>query len=417
METLFSQDQVPLADRLRPKDFSQFVGQEHLTGGDGLITRLLKTKTLPSLIFWGPPGSGKTTLAQLIAKTSGYQFIPLSAVSVGVSEVRKIIKEAKKNFEMGKKTILFIDEIHHFSKSQQDAFLPYIEKGIIIFIGATTENPSFEVIGPLLSRTRTLVLKELDKKALTKILERALKDEERGLGKLKIKLEEEAQEILLQSAGGDARLLLNVLEMAVALASPRKRVTKKEIIKALQHRALVYDRAGEAHYNTISAFIKSMRGSDADAALYYLARMLEAGEDPLFIARRMIIFASEDVGLADPKALLLAVAALQAVEKVGLPEAAINLAHVVCYLALTKKSRASYDALMKAKEAARAFPDEPVPLLLRNAPTKLMKDLGYGTYKWPGTEGFEEQEYLPEKLKGYKFLDLKNLIKKPKEKS
>jgi len=417
METLFSKNQVPLAERLRPKDFSEFVGQEHLIGPDGLITRLLKTKTLPSLIFWGPPGSGKTTLAQLIAKASGYYFIPLSAVSVGTGEVRKIIKEAKKNFELGRKTILFIDEIHHFSKSQQDAFLPYVENGVIIFIGATTENPSFEVIGPLLSRTRTLVLKELDKKALAKILKRALTDEERGLGKLNIKLEEKAKEILLQSAGGDARLLLNVLEIAVALASPRKLITQKEIIKTLQHRALVYDQAGEAHYNTISAFIKSMRGSDADAALYYLARMLEAGEDPLFIARRMIIFASEDVGLADPKALLLAVAAFQAVEKVGLPEAAINLAHVTCYLALTKKSRAAYDALMKAKEAARLFPDEPVPLLLRNAPTKLMKDLGYGTYKWPGTEGFEKQEYLPEKLKGHKFLDLTNLLKKPKEKN
>lgn len=397
MESLFSKETAPLADRMRPKNLKDFVGQEHLIGPKGMLTKLLKSAYLPSLIFWGPPGSGKTTLARLLSDLTESTFISLSAVSSGINEVKKVVEDAKTKKEIGQKTILFIDEIHRFNKAQQDAFLPWVENGTITLIGATTENPSFEVISPLLSRCRTVILKELSEKALKNILNRALK-------KLDIKIDKDAEEILIHSSGGDARLLLNTIEIASTLINNQKNITKDDILNALQHRAPGYDKSGEGHFNTISAFIKSMRGSNADAALYYLARMLDAGEDPLYIARRIVVFASEDVGLADAKALLLATACFEAVEKVGLPEAAINLSHVTCYLALTKKSRASYDAFQEAKKTAKEFPDEPIPMVLRNAPTKLMKDLGYGTYKWPGHPGFAEQELMPERLKGRKFL-------------
>ena len=403
--------QLPLAERLRPKDFFQFVGQEHLVSKGKLLRQLIEKDEIPSMIFWGPPGSGKTTLAQIIAQKTDSRFVYFSAVDSGIGEIKKILEEAKINRQAyQRKTILFIDEIHRFNKTQQTIFLPYVEKGEIIFIGATTENPSFEVISPLLSRCRVFIFHPLSPKEIGQIIKRALTDQENGLGKIKIKIAKSALNLLIQFSNGDARIPLNVLEIALKIAKPDKEgvyhLDKEIITEALQVKPLIYDKKGEEHYNTISAFIKSMRGSDADAALYYLARMLEAGEDPRFIARRMIIFASEDIGNADPMALLIAMAVAQAVEFVGLPEAQINLAQGVTYLATAPKSNASYKALLAAQKDVRENLNLSIPFHLRNAPTELMKKLGYGkNYQYPHNfpNAQVKQDYLPKELKGKRY--------------
>lgn len=392
----------PLADRLRPETLAEFVGQEHLVGKNGILRKLIESDQLVSLIFWGPPGSGKTTLAKIIANTTNSHFVHFSAVAATLKDVRKVVKEAKERLEIGeqltirenqrnKRTILFIDEIHRFNKAQQDSFLPHVENGTIILIGATTENPSFEVIGPLLSRCRVLVLNPLNFEQLSKIIERAIK-------LLDIKLNTDALEFLIQSSNGDARNALNVLEIAAGLTK-NKVLTLAEIETALQKQSLFYDRAGEEHYNTISAFIKSMRASNVDAALYYLARMVGAGEDPLFIARRMVVFASEDIGMAQPTALVVANDVFRACETIGYPECQENLAHGVVYLSLAKKDRRAYEAYFRALEDVKKHGNLPIPLQIRNAPTKLMKELGYGK----GYEKYTKESLLPEKLKGRKY--------------
>ena len=383
----------PLADRLRPKDFADFFGQEHLVGPNGILKRLVDKDELPSIIFWGPPGCGKTTLARIIARKTKSEFIHFSAVSSGIDDVKKVVKQAGERKKLySQKTILFIDEIHRFNKLQQDAFLPAVEDGTITLIGATTENPSFEVIGPLLSRCRVFVLTLLDQKDLSKIVDRALKE-------LKLKIGEKAKEFLLDSSNGDARIAINVLEIASKLA--KKTIKLKDIEEALQRKTLLYDKAGEEHYNTISAFIKSMRASDPDAALYYLARMVNAGEDPLFIARRMVVFASEDIGMAQPTALVVANEVFRACETIGYPECQENLAHGAVYLALAKKDRSAVDAYFKALKDVKKLGNLPIPLEIRNAPTKLMKELGYGK----GYEPYHNKikSFLPDKLKGKKY--------------
>ena len=410
------QNHRPLADRMRPKDLKEFVGQKHLIGSGKIISVLLKQDQVPSLIFWGPPGSGKTTLAKIIAMETKSHFEFYSAVEVGVSEIKKVVRQAKERLEdSGQKTILCIDEIHRWNKTQQAILLPHVEDGTVILIGATTENPSFEVIGPLLSRTKVLTLNRLEREDFQKIIERALSDKERGLGKFRAQLTQEALELLVESANGDARTVLNALEIATNLTKPKqgkRLINLEKITQALGSKKLLYDKGGEEHYNVISAFIKSLRGSDPDAGVYWLARMLEAGEDPEFIARRMVILASEDVGNADPKALPLTVAAFDAVRFVGLPEAALNLAHVATYLATTPKSNASYMALKRAKADVKATLNEPVPLHLRNPVTDLMKGVGYGKgYKYAHEfpEGFVKQQFLPDKLKGRKYYEPKNI--------
>jgi len=415
---LFPQDQrkgkrnqAPLADRIRPQSLEDFVGQEHIIGKGRLLRRMIEEDKLTSLIFWGPPGSGKTTLARITAHLTKSHFTQFSAVTSGVADVRRVVKEAQARLKVyGQRTILFIDEIHRFNKAQQDAFLPYVENGTIVLIGATTENPSFEVIGPLLSRTRVFTLKRLSFNEIKEILNRAIKDKEKGLGQYKMQIDSEALNFLIEGSNGDARVALNALEIAVDTGKSDKNgllyIDLKAIEEALQSKALLYDKAGEEHYNVISAFIKSMRGSNPDAALYWLARMIEAGENPRFIARRMVIFASEDVGNADPQALSVATAAAQAVEFVGMPEAQINLAQAATYLASAPKSNASYSGLLAAKEDVKKTLNLPVPLHLRNAPTPLMKDLGYGKdYKYPHNfPGAKvKQEYLPEGLKGKRY--------------
>ncbi len=371
----------PLADRLRPQNLKEFFGQKHLVGRGKIISILLRQDRVPSLIFWGPPGSGKTTLAKIIAADTKNRFVFHSAVEVGVNEIKRVVKEAKEILEEnGQKTILCIDEIHRWNKSQQAYLLPHVEDGTVVLIGVTTENPSFEVISPLLSRSKVLLLRQLETQDFEKIIERAITDKEKGLGKLKVKLSNDAQRILLEAANGDARTVLNALEIAANLTKVRdgkRLISKKEMAEALGSKRLLYDKTGEEHFNTISAFIKSLRGSDPDAAVYWLARMLEAGEDPKFIVRRMIILASEDVGNADPKALQIAVAAATALQYVGLPEAALNLAHAATYLATTPKSNASYIALKRAKADVKRTLNEPVPLHLRNPVTDLMKDINY----------------------------------------
>lgn len=378
----------PLAEKLRPEHLDQVIGQEHLVAHGKIIQRIIENKQPTSLILWGPPGSGKTTLARIIARETGAEFVELSAVTSGKADVTKVIEHAKGNQRLGMRTILFVDEIHRFNKAQQDAFLPHVEDGTIVLIGATTENPSFEVITPLLSRSRVLVLEPLSKENITEILKQAAKQE-----KLTSKrLPEKSLDLLAQLSGGDARVALGNLELAMQL-SDGKTITTKVVETAAQKRVPGYDKNGENHYNIISAFIKSLRGSSADAALYYMARMLQAGEDPKFIARRMIVFASEDIGLAAPAALNLAVSTYLAVERIGMPECQYVLYHCASVLAKTNKSRATTEAMYKAQAAAREHPDLPVPLHLRNAPTKLMKDLGYQKgYKWEAdfkhTQGF-----------------------------
>lgn len=395
-----------LAYLMRPQTLDEFVGQEQLVGENKLLRKMLETGTVSSMIFWGPPGSGKTTLAHLIAIASKAEFHQLSGVTSGKADLLKIVEIARESQKKQTKTILFIDEIHRWNKAQQDALLPHVESGLITLIGATTENPSFEVISALLSRSRIFVLKGLEQTNLETIIDRALSDKERGVGKFKKSINADAKELLIRFSGGDARIMLNALEIAVTTFKEKK-ITPEIIKEVFQTRtAGIYDKKADEHYNIISAFIKSMRGSDVDASLYYLARMMENGEDPKFIARRMIIFASEDIGLADRGALIQANAGFEAVTKIGMPEAQLILAHICVYLASAKKSRAVSDALGRAKQAVYDFPNESIPLHLRNAPTNLMKNLGYAKdYTWQeGKVGPKEDiSFLPEKLKGKKF--------------
>ncbi|MBI1921818.1 MAG: replication-associated recombination protein A [Geobacter sp.] len=400
--------EAPLAERMRPRTLAEFIGQEHLLGKGKMLRRLIETDQVPSLIFWGPPGSGKTTLARIIANATNSRFVFFSAILSGVKEIREIFKEAEEERKFrGRKTILFVDEIHRFNKSQQDAFLPVVEKGVVTIIGATTENPSFEVVAPLLSRCKVLVLNPLSPEEVVSILKQALADTERGLGIAKIKITDEALSFMAEQSGGDARVALNTLETAARLAK-KKAINLETAREAVQKKPIMYDKGGEEHYNVISAFIKSMRGSDPDAALYWLARMLEAGEDPIFILRRMVILASEDVGNADPRALQVAVSALQAFQLVGLPEGRIIMGQAVTYLATAPKSNASYAGIDAAMAEVRKSGALPVPMHIRNAPTKLMKELGYHKgYKYAHDfdEGYVAQEYLPDTLKGRKFYD------------
>ncbi len=385
---------VPLAERLRPTTLGEVVGQEHVLGPGTLIAELTKSKTPFSVIFWGPPGSGKTTLARIIATDLEAEFIELSAVTSGKKDVMKVIEDARVNSRLGQRTVLFVDEIHRFSKSQQDAFLPYVESGLITLIGATTENPSFEVINPLLSRSRVIVLQPIKKEDIVTLIKRALKHE----GIKAAQMPKDAVDFLAELSGGDARVALGTLEIAIEIAGKNK-ITKAVLESAAQKRLPGYDKNGEMHYDIISAFIKSMRGSDANAALYYLARMLQAGEDPKFVARRMVIFASEDIGIAASPALNLAVATFQAVERIGMPECQYNLFHCALVLAKAQKSRVVADAMGAALAAADQYKAAQVPLHVRNAPTKLMKDLGYGRgYKWQA-DFKHKKGFLPDELK------------------
>lgn len=393
----------PLADRMRPETLKEFLGQEEIIGNEKLLRRAIELDQLPSMIFWGPPGSGKTTLAYIIAKTTKSDFKKISAVDTGLKELRNIVEIAKQNERLGKKTILFIDEIHRWNKKQQDALLPDVESGRIILIGATTENPSFEVVGALLSRCRVFVLKQLTKEHLIKIINGAIKNKERGLGYLKLKTDKKVVDLLAHMSNGDARTALNVLEYASSIS---KNITPEIIKEAFQKSHLLYDKNGEEHYNIISALHKSMRGSDANAALYWLCRMLEGGEDPLYIARRIIRFASEDIGLANSLALNQAVDAYNACHYIGMPECGVVLAQAVVYMAKCKKSNELYTAYERAMGDVRDLGNLPVPMHIRNAPTKLMKNLGYGkNYKYsPDFNYQEKQDYLPEKLKNKKYL-------------
>ena len=403
--------EAPLADRMRSRTFDEFFGQEKIVGPGTLLRRAIENDELFSIIFWGPPGSGKTTLARVIAELTKSHFEQMSAVTSGIGDLRKVIEEAEKQRSFhNERTILFVDEIHRWNKAQQDAFLSVVESGLITLIGATTENPSFEVIAPLLSRTRVFVLERLGVSELSKIVKQALKDKVRGLGKEKIQIVAKAMDLLLEASNGDARTVLNALEIASKAARKDKQGIKHislvDVEDALQHKALQYDKKGEEHYNVISAFIKSMRGSNPDGALYWLNRMVEAGEDPEFIARRMVIFASEDVGMADPGALRIALDVFNAVRVIGYPECQINLAHGVVYLANAPKDNSAYKGLLEAKKDVQDSMNEPVPLHLRNAVTDLMKDLKYGEgykYSHDFTPEEGEQDYLPEKLRGKKY--------------
>ena len=403
----------PLADRMRPRRPEEFIGQEHLLGDGRILHEALQRGKLFPMIFWGPPGCGKTALAFLLARCTDSHWVAFSAVLSGVKEIREVISEAERQWTRNRKqTVLFVDEIHRFNKAQQDAFLPHVESGGILLMGATTENPSFEINKALLSRTRVLVLHPLGDEEILRIVQAALQDAERGLGGTGYGLAPEALSFLCRSAQGDARRALNTLELAVAIHQGQNKSGRTleiaDIEEALQKRSLVYDKSGEEHYNLISAFIKSLRGSDPDAAIYWMARMLEGGEDPLFIVRRMVIFASEDVGNADPQALSVAVAAKEAVHFVGLPEAVLNLSQAAAYLACAPKSNASYLAYGRAREAVVEHGALPTPLNLRNAPTELMRGLGYGRdYQYPhdSPEGFVPEEYLPEEIAGSVFYE------------
>ncbi len=403
--------QAPLAARMRPRTLDEFVGQEQLVGPGHVLRKAIEADQLPSIVLWGPPGTGKTTLARIIAALTSSQFEPISAVAAGVADLRRIVAEARDRLGLQEqRTILFIDEIHRFNKGQQDVILPYVEDGTVTLIGATTENPSFEVISALLSRCRVFTLAALTPEQVQLILRRALADEERGLGSLRIDISDDTMTALAGAVGGDARIALNALDLAAQTAQPDagglRTVSLTDIEEALQHRAASYDKAGDWHYDIISAFIKSLRGSDPDAAIYWLARMIEGGEDALFIARRLVILASEDVGLADPQALQMAMGAQEAVHFVGLPEGFYPLAQATIYLATAPKSNSVGSAYNRALQDAKATISEPVPLHLRNAVTDLMKGMGYGRdYKYdhssPGH--YSGQEHLPEKLRGRRY--------------
>ena len=406
----FTNSNAPLADRLRPRTLDEFVGQEKIIGAGKILRLAVERDRVPSIIFWGPPGCGKTTLARIIANLTQAEFVPLSAVSSGVKDIRREVEAAAKRLKEGKKTIIFIDEIHRFNKGQQDALLPHVERGIITLIGATTENPSFEVISALLSRCRVFVLEKLTAAHIKKLAERALTKEP---ALRSIKIAPDALQYLAEMSDGDARVALNALELAAQTSPPipllakERGVIDKKIIEEALQKSLLYDKTGEEHYNIISALHKSMRGGDADAALYWLARMLEGGEDPLYIARRLIRFASEDIGIANSLALPQAVAAYQACHYIGMPECSVNLAQAVVYMAKSKKSNELYVAYGKAAADVKQYGALPVPLHIRNAPTKLMKELNYGKgYKYsPEYDYREEQEYLPPEIKNHKYLD------------
>lgn len=399
----------PLAARLRPKRLEEYVGQTHLLGKGKVLRRLIESDQISSMIFWGPPGVGKTTLARIIANTTKAAFIDFSAVTSGIKEIRSVMQKAEENRRYGEKTIVFVDEIHRFNKAQQDAFLPFVEKGSIILIGATTENPSFEVNSALLSRCKVFVLQELKTEELVQLLKRALADE-KGFGTQKINIEDELLEMIAVFANGDARTALSTLEMAVLNgdmdADGATTVTRETLEQCTSKKSLLYDKTGEEHYNLISALHKSMRNSDPDAAVYWLARMLEAGEDPLYIARRVTRFASEDIGLADPKALEIAVAAYHACHFIGMPECSVHLTQAVVYMSVAPKSNALYMAYEHAKRDAAKMLAEPVPLVIRNAPTKLMQELNYGKgyqYAHNTEEKLTNMQCLPDSLLGTEY--------------
>ena len=398
--------EAPLAARMRPRGFDEFAGQEHILGQGRVLRRSIESDHVPSMILWGPPGSGKTTLAHLIAGITQAHFAPVSAVTAGVADLRKLIDAARERRGMhGRRTLLFVDEIHRFNRAQQDVILPHVEEGAVTLIGATTENPSFEVVAPLLSRCRVFTLNALTDEDVEAIVERALADYERGIGELRASLAEDAMRHLVTMANGDARAALNALELSASATEPdangERHVTLATVEDALQHRSILYDKSGDQHYDTISAFIKSVRGSDPDAAVYWLSRMIEAGEDPMFIARRLVILAAEDVGMADPQGLPVAVAAQQAVHLIGMPEGAIPLAEATVYLATAPKSNSAYMALNRAREDARHTRNEPVPLHLRNAVTSLMRAQGYSKgyrYAHDYAGNFAPMDNLPPSL-------------------
>ena len=402
---------TPLADRMRPETLDEFMGQRHILEKGSVLRKAIEQDKIQSAIFWGPPGTGKTTLAHIIAKATGAHFVSFSAVLSGIKEIKEVMAEASRMKEFyNRKTILFVDEVHRFNKAQQDAFLPHVEKGNVILIGATTENPSFEVISALLSRTKVYTLNPLKEDELKIIIKRAIKDKERGLGNLGVELEDKASDYIAQMANGDARIVLSTLEFAVLTTPPDEKGIRKISLKiaeeTMQKKALVYDKAGEEHYNIISALHKSLRGSDPDAALYWLGRMLAGGEDPLYIARRMVRFASEDIGNADPQALQVTIAAKEAYHFLGSPEGELALAQAAIYLATAPKSNAVYKAFNLVQKDIQRTQALPVPMHIRNAPTQLMKDLGYGKdYKYPHDfpDHFVDETYLPENLKDRKY--------------